>query len=567
MPHPTHPATLRSLSTPLSILVLLVLVFASPAALAELTVSNLFGDGMVLQRDKPVKVWGWAVPNELVRVEFAGQTVGAEADKDGKWVATFEPMAASFEPRELHVDAKSGSLRIEDVLVGEVWVCGGQSNMAWTLNGSLDPDVAIASANHPAIRFLSLPNVASGRVSRDVPLNEGQGWRPCTPEHAAQFTAVGYYFAQRLRMYLQVPVGIIDNSWGGTSANHWCSRETLESIPEMKQALDAYDQSLRTSDRDGGEAGAQKRYDQALAQWEKQRDAAQASGERVPGRPNRAHFDRASTKPNPATLYNTSLAPMRGLALRGVLFYQGENNAFGEAWKPFYATYPGVINDWRAVFGDEQLPFGLIQIAGWSNRRTMTYDQNHHTNIVREIQHKAWQDTPNTGLIVTYDTNSDGNIHPKNKRPVGERSARWALATVYDAKDRRGNPLAWRGPVYESYSIEGNKIIVQFDKETTSGLRLDKDDVRGFYIAGEDRVWHVAESAAVDRAAGTVSVWSSKVPAPVAVRYAISNLPIGSLMNGREVPAYPFRTDTWPITPHASTGSYVADQSPPVVED
>ena len=264
-------------------------------------------------------------------------------------------------------------------------------------------------------------------------------------------------------------------------------------------------------------------------------------------------------------MYNTLLAPMAGLSLRGALYYQGENNSFGESWKPFYATFPGVIKDWRATFDDNELPIGLIQIAGWSNRRTMSYDQNHHTNVVRELQFKTWQATPNTGLIVTYDTNTDGNIHPKNKRPVGERTARWALAQVYGAKDGRGNQLAWRGPVYESYKVEGDKIIVQFDKASASGLRLDKDDARGFYIAGEDKVFHHAQARA-DGRAGTATVWSSAVAKPVAVRYAISNLPHGTLMNGREIPAYPFRTDTWPITPHQSKGSYQVGNNPPVVE-
>ena len=545
----------------LAVVLLAVLLCASPAA-AELTVSKLFGDGMVLQRDKPVRVWGWAVAGELVRVQFAGQSVGAEADKDGKWVATFEPMPASFEPRELKIDAKSGSVTIKDILVGEVWVCGGQSNMAWTLSASLDSDVEIPSANEPAIRFLRLDLVASHEVQRDVPLKDG-GWKPCTPEHVGSMTGVGYYFALRLHRYLRVPVGIIDNSWGGTSANHWVSDATLKTIPEMKPIFDDFNKAVTAWVEGGGEEGAKQRHAEALKQWEAAKAQAEREGTRAPGRPGLETDPRLGRQPS--GMYNTLLAPMAGLSLRGALYYQGENNAFGEAWKPFYATFPAVISDWRKTFGDQTLPVGLIQIAGWSNRRTMDYDQNHHTNVVREIQHKVWQNTPNTGLIVTYDANSDGNIHPKNKQPVGERSARWALAEVYAAKDQRGQPLEWRGPVYQSYKIEADKIVVQFDKQTASGLRVDKDDARGFYIAGEDRVWHHAD-ARVDANTATVTVWSEQVNAPVAVRYAISNLPNGTLMNGREIPAYPFRTDTWPITPHQSKGSYHADKDRPVVE-
>ena len=555
----------RSKTLLLAGITMLSLFVFTHASVAELTVSKLFGEGMVLQRDKPVKVWGWTTPGASVAVHFAGQQKSAVAEKDGKWVVTLDPMQASFESRTMRVTSEADRIAFEDVLVGEVWLCGGQSNMAWSVGGSLDPDMEIASANSPAIRYLRLKLVASHELQPDVPLDDGNGWKPCMPETVRDCTGVGYYFALRLQAYLKVPVGIIDNSWGGTTANHWCASDTLNAVPEMKPTIDSFNDAVKAWIDGGEEEGAKQRLQKALEEWEIKRMEALRAQERVPGKPRMQVDPRLGRQPS--GMYNTLLAPMAGLSLRGVLFYQGENNSFGEAWKPFYATYPGLIKDWRAVFSDDDLPFGLIQIAGWSTRRSMSYDQNHHTNVVREIQHKTWQATPDTGLIVTYDTNSDGNIHPKNKRPIGERSARWALSTVYGAKDSRGNALEWRGPVYESYKVDGNQVVVQFDKTTANGLRLDKDDVLGFYIAGEDQEFHHAETVRVDRGAGTVAVSSAKVPKPVAVRYAISNLPVGSLMNGREVPAYPFRTDTWPIRPHRSTGSYQADKNPPVVED
>lgn len=332
----------------------------------------------------------------------------------------------------------------------------------------------------------------------------------------------------------------------------------------MKPYFEQFRATVKTWVDGGGEAGAKERFEADVAKWEIDRIEAQREGKRAPGKPNAKNYTDPRTKRQPSGMYNTLVKPLEGLSLRGVLFYQGENNSFGESWKPFYKSFPSVISDWRAVFGDDELPVGLIQIAGWSTRRTMTYDQNHHTNVIRELQHKTWQSTSNTGLIVTYDTNSDGNIHPRHKVPAGERSARWALAEVYGAKQHGSDkPIEWRGPVYESHKIEGNKIVVQFDKETAGGLRCDKDDVLGFYIAGKDRVFHHAE-ALVDGRAGTVTVWCGAVGEPVAARYAISNLPVGSLMNGRELPAYPFRTDAWPITPHHSTGSYEADKPNPV---
>ena len=199
----------------------------------------------------------------------------------------------------------------------------------------------------------------------------------------------------------------------------------------------------------------------------------------------------------------------------------------------------------------------LLQIAGWSTRRSMTYDMNHHTNIVREIQFNTWQKTPQTGLVVTFDTNSTGGIHPQRKLPVGGRSARWALAEVYGVQDGRNKrPLEWRGPVYESFQIDQDKIIISFKDGTDRGLLLDQDIDVGFYIAGDDHTFHHAHARIIKD--NQLQVWSDEVPKPVAVRYGWSNLPMGGLMNFRELPAYPFRTDKWPLTPHQSTGSYLA---------
>jgi sialate O-acetylesterase len=241
---------------------------------------------------------------------------------------------------------------------------------------------------------------------------------------------------------------------------------------------------------------------------------------------------------------------------RGILFYQGENNSFGVSWKPYPYTLPLVIEQWRESFGD--LPFGIIQIAGWSNRRSMTYDMNHHTNVIREIQFDVWQRTEKSGLIVTYDTNSNQSIHPGAKQPVGDRSARWALGEVYMRKNLDGRqPLSWKGPVFESHEVRDGKLVIGFSEQTRRGLRLDQDDEVGFYIAGEDRVFHHARVRVIrEENVEKLLVWSDDVKQPVAARYAWSNLPVGRLMNHLELPAYPFRTDDWPLTPHQSTGDY-----------
>ena len=371
---------------------------------------------------------------------------------------------------------------------------------------------------------------------------------------------MGYYFGRRLHRCLGVPVGLIDTSWGGTMAQHWVSKDTLRKIPEVKPYFDKFEGRLKAWIDGGREEGAKRRYEADVKAWEKQRAEARAKGEREPRKPNVNAYQNPADKGQPGGMFNDMIAPLAGLAIRGVLFYQGENNSFTVGWKPFPKTFPAVIADWRKTFGDEGLPFGIIQIAGWSNRRSMTYDMNHHTNIVREVQLLTWQRTANTGLVVTFDTNTTEGIHPRRKLPVGGRAARWALAEVYNAK-RWGTdqPLEWQGPLYKAMAVEKDKIIITFEEGTNRGLVLDQDVESGFYIAGKDHQFHHAR-ARILKKDNRLQVWSDDVPEPVAVRYGWSNLPMGGLMNSRELPAYPFRTDTWPLVPHQSTGEYVVEK-------
>ncbi|MEM7233330.1 MAG: sialate O-acetylesterase, partial [Planctomycetota bacterium] len=405
------------------------------------------------------------------------------------------------------------------------------------------------------LRFLKVPHLARPKAQSDFPIGPNDrwaGWRPATDDDAQNCTAVGYYFARRLRQVLRVPVGLVDISWGGTMAQHWASQKSLSRIPEMKPYFDDFQTKMAKWNEGGGEEGAKKRYEAELKTWEAAKAAAEAEGKRAPRRPRLQ--GNPGEQRQPSGMFHAMVLPLAKLSVRGVLFYQGENNSFGTSWKPFYASFPSVVRDWREVFESPKMPFGIIQIAGWSNRRTMTYDMNHHTNVVREIQFDTWRKTPGTGLIVTYDTNSNGSIHPASKRPIGERSARWALAEVYSIQGARSKKaIEWKGPVYESMRVDNGKIIVSFEEDGARGLRLNKDDARGFYIAGADRVFRHAKARVQGR---EVVVWSDDVKEPVAVRYAVSNLPNGTLLNGRELPAYPFRTDDWPIVPHQSTGEY-----------
>lgn len=549
-------------------LIFLAITLTLQAQSNDLSLANTFSDGIVLQREKLINVWGLANPNKSVTLNFGEETKSIKADAKGKWSIKIGPLKASSESRTMTIRSGKSEVKIADIIVGEVWVCGGQSNMAWTLRGSTDADIEISSANFNEIRFLKLPNIASPTKLDDFPIGKPTDWigkwqKAITPQ-VQNCSAVAYYFAKRLHRQLQVPVGIIENSWGGTMAQHWCNKDTLRKIPEMAEDIKNFDEKYQEWIDDGKEAGAKQRFSKDLANWEKINAEAKAKGEKEPRKPNANEYKDPGAGRQPAGMYNGSLLPIANTTVRGILFYQGENNSFGTSWKPFYRTFPALISDWRNVFGDANMPFGIIQIAGWSNRRSMEYDMNHHCNVVREIQLDSWLNTSNTGLITTYDTNSNGSIHPSRKLPVGERSARWALSEVYKVNKFGSNePLEWKGPVFKDAKFESGKAFVTFEEGTDRGLRLDQDVDVGFVLAGKDKKFHHAKARITQSKEDKkpqVEIWCDDVKDPVAVRYAFSNLPIGGLMNARELPAYPFRSDDWPMTPHQSTGSYLRNK-------
>lgn len=540
-------------------LTLVMLSLVGPLCAQHPGFARVFGDHMVLQRDKPVRVWGWGDSGQSVVVRFGDQEHRSTVDGDGRWSVSLSALEASFAGRALSLVLGSKEFVLEDVVVGEVWICGGQSNMAWSVRGTRDADLEIACADDSLLRFVRLPNEARGEPRRDYVRPEhggqGKGWRAIDSDTVKECTAVGYYFAQRLRRHLKVPVGLVDVSWGGTLAQFWVSKPRLRHFESVQPEFERYERELAIWVDGGREKGAQLRYEAAVAEWQKAQSAAREAGTKPPRKPGFGSYENPAHKRHPGGGYDGMLVPLKGLSVRGALYFQGENNAFGDMHKPFPQTYPAVITEWRELFADPELPIGLIQIGGWSTRRTMTYDMNHHTNVVREVQFDTWQSTPGTGLIVTFDLNSDTNIHPGHKRPVGERAARWALAEVYQKRGHDKKPLSWRGPVYSSTEKKSGRMLVQFEDGTARGLRLDKSQALGFYLAGEDRVFHQADARVVNKT--SVEVYCDAVADPVAVRYAWSNLPLGTLMNGKELPAYPFRSDDWPLKPHRSDGSYV----------
>ncbi|MGY8768078.1 MAG: hypothetical protein ACKVH8_06580, partial [Pirellulales bacterium] len=293
----------------------------------QLTLANIFSDHMVLQQKKPLRIWGWTKPKDFVQLKFAGQLKTTVSDDQGNWSVMLDPLKASFEEQRLIVNSGRETAVVNDVLVGEVWLCGGQSNMEFKLESTRDADIELLSANYPAIRFIRLPLVSSLTPLADFPVDitkkdsPGQ-WTPCTKEYVANCTGVGYYFARRLQRVLNVPVGIIDSSWGGTMAQHWVTRETLKGIPQVTPYFEKHQLAHQTWLDGGGEAGAEKRYQIDMTTW-KAASAKVKPDEKKPRQPNRESYnDPSLVTRQPAGMMNGIIAPIAGLSIRGVLFYQ-----------------------------------------------------------------------------------------------------------------------------------------------------------------------------------------------------------------------------------------------------
>ena len=471
-------------------LVLVCLFLVAATASAEVRMPALFGDGMVLQQEKPVPVWGWTDANGKVTVTFAGQEKSATANEKGKWLLKLDPLKTSKTPATMTVAAGDDSVTIENIVVGEVWLCSGQSNMEWTVGGCNAPD-DVAAANYPLIRTIKVPHKASAE-----PLDDFNGsWTACDPKTVVSFTAVGYFFARAIHEELGVPIGLVNSSWGGTRVEPWTRRCGFAAVPELKEL-------------------ANKTY-------------------------------TAKSHQEPTVLFKGMINPLVPLAIRGAIWYQGEAN--GGEGVSYYHKKQALIGGWRSRWGQGDFPFYFVQLA---NFRTSPDDPKGGDGWarLREAQLHTLN-VPNTGMAVIIDVGEAGDIHPKNKQDVGKRLALWALAKDYGKQD-----LVHSGPLQKATKVEGDKIRISFDhvgsgliagkKEGRGPVREVKDgELKWFAIADAEQKWHWAK-AVID--GDTVVVSSEEVKAPVAVRYAFTMNPEGcNLYNKEGLPASPFRTDQW----------------------
>ena len=529
----------------LPVLVLLASLRVESAHTADLRLSPVFSEHMVVQRDKPINVWGTAPAQAQVSVDFAGQRKTAIADADGRWLLTLDPRNASAEPHELTVEAAGSRVKVSDVLIGEVWLLGGQSNMEMPLWWRGDADGMrnaegtrlTLGTDHPWLRIMTVPQRSSRQPQEDFPQGEVDGdgvetgrWFVAAHRHPAisGFSALGYFMAVQLHEKLGVPVGMIDTSFGGTVASAWNSRASLDSIPEAAEMLQKKDAAAAA----WSEAGARRQFEADLAAWEVAVAAAKAEKKNLPARPA-MQTDPGQDRNFPAGVFNAMIWPLRHVTIRGVFFYQGENNCFDHE-DPFAKTFPGVVLSWRQAFGTPELPFCIFQISGWGDADIL-YNAEKQP-FIQETQHKAHLALPATGFVVTTDY-PHADIHPMVKRVIAERALRWARAEVYG---ERG--VTWRTPALESFQRDGAKMLLSFRTDGDEMLLAKGQPApAGLVIAGSDGRFVEAKSQVKNRT--SLLVWSDAVPEPVAVRYAWSSRGVCRLYSASGLPVGPFRTD------------------------
>jgi len=502
----------------------LVLVGAATAR-AEVRLASPFTSHLVLQRELPVPVWGTAEPGERVTVSFAGQKRRAKADAEGRWRVELKPLQASSTARELVVTGSktAAPITLADVLVGEVWLCSGQSNMDFTVAktekfsfaGVLNEAEEVAAANHPRIRMFT----GEWKKSHEPEARVGGEWQVCTPETAREFSAVGYFFARRVQQELDVPVGIVKLTFGASCAQAWIRREAMAADPRTAAELAKFDEQVKAF-RANGEA--QAKYEAALAAWKTQAAEAKAKRLRAPRGPRNP--DPVQDQHNPTVMFNGMVAPVIPYAIRGVLWYQGESITAPRELFPVWNEM--LIRDWRGLWGRE-FPFYFVQLAG--------LDAKSNSPEVRALQAEALK-LPGTGMAVTIDVGDKKDVHPKNKQAVGDRLARLALARTY------GRDIADSGPTALGARRESGQALRVTFADLHGGLVARGGGVLGgFEVAGADGKFVPAE-ARIDH--DGVVVVSPAATEPVAVRYAWANWPeAANLVNAAGLPAAPFKLE------------------------
>lgn len=504
-----------------SLLGLFLLLACSPL-FGQLSLHPWFDHHMVLQRDKVLTIWGQGTPGQPVEVQLSGQLAQTVTDERGRWSVSLDPMPASRTAQSLKVTSGEEIVLLQDILIGDVWVLTGQSNMEFDLARIHHGDAEIASAHFPDIRLLTIPYRAKPEPQDGFErINEWDGWYGrhdvkgfwlrCQPETVPTFSGIGYIFGRRVHLAAQVPVGLVDLSVGGTTVEAWVSRERLLTEADNEKLIALWDERIK------------------------------------------ADPQKAEDRNNPGAPFNAMMLPLRGATVKGIIFHQGYNNALGDSRPKLYAkNLKLMISEWRELFGDDDLPFGIIDLSAGGEPQTeenfglMSLDAG---SFIREAQLQAYRDLAHIGYVTSYDEQVNW-YHPQRKVELGERMARWALAECYELD------LGWKPALPVSFEIQDGAFVVTFDREVRV---VDGRPIYGMSLAGKDqRFFHAHARFAVsgkdDRKRDIydytrVVVSSDQVPEPVALRYAWARNPLGNLYNAalyeRVIPVPPFRSDQW----------------------
>lgn len=509
-------------------------------ARADVSLNPLFADDMVIQRDAKASVWGTADPGEKVSVDFNGQSVSTTTPANGEWKLAFSPMPMNATAQSMIVQGNN-RLELSNILIGDLWVCSGQSNMQFQLRRDSQAATEIPKSANPNIRFLLTKSQASDTPLKSVKVagnKTSSGWRAVSPETVGDLTAVGYWFAKELQKSTGVPIGLLSAYQGGTPVEFWLPKEALlasdggsDRWAEHLAALKAFPEK-------------DKIYQTEMLVWKEKTQGLSAAERKKIKQPKPPYGPNNGRQP--CGLYYGTVAPYTPAAIKGVIWYQGESNGLSPMRKAvnYQSTFMNLIRSWRAAWGQDDLPFLFVQLPGFS--KVSAEPQDSAWLRVRDAQMQALA-LPNTGMAVALDVGNEKDVHPKNKQPVGERLAQWAKGTIY------GMDVVPSGPLYQSMEVQGNKIVITFKHEgkgletrdvtLVGGHQVSKETLQAFTLCGADKkfVWAEAKITGSNQ----VTVSAPEVSSPVAVRYAWTKFPLCNLYNKEGLPAAAFRTDNY----------------------
>jgi sialate O-acetylesterase len=494
-------------------------------AMADIRLPSIISDNMIIQENANVPIWGRANAGEQITVSILTQKHTTSADANGQWRVVLKPLVSKT-PLEMEVQGKN-TIKVKQILVGEVWLASGQSNMHLSLPAALNGPEEVKNAKYPEMRFFMVSPIAADKPAADC---NGR-WLVCSPEVAGNFSAVAYFFACDLYKELNCPIGIIAAPCGGSFIEAWMSEKALQSTPDYAVIMNRYGAEVKKYN----ELTAQ--YQQKLEQWQKEKNAEVNSNQPIQPKPELPIEITAMPRNSPSRLFNAMIHPLIPYAIKGVIWYQGESNALAGRSYQYGRLFPAMLNDWRSCWGYD-FPFYSVQLTSFANNPWQSDDSNNPDWAeMREIQLKMSL-LKNSGMVVTVDIGEANNIHPTNKQEVGRRLALIALAKDY------GKHIVYAGPVFDSMKIKGNAIILTFT-HADGGLVMKGKQLEEFVICGSDWKFVKAKAQIIDR--NHVAVYNDQIEKPIAVRYGWRRCPVNcNLYNSDGLPASPFRTDHQP---------------------